>query len=453
MKHKKLFVSLTAVLTVAVFLAIFLMIWFFGDRYKDFDEKFSQEFEIPGLEDGAVPQGMTTYTVATKVTGDDGKEETVQKRYFFVSAYMSDGSPSRIYVIGADKADGKTDDISHNYKTEGYVTLKTADGKDFYGHCGGIAINGSYLWVTGESKVNVAKASKDYSDAKKNVAQEIVEKAKRVKLNDTEGEYDFSVKFTTSFNANCRASFCYYFDDPRYSGLSYDRLYVGEFYRSGNYKTDEKHHVTTPNGYQNKAFMYEYNVSSANDYGLTLISGEGITDDTAVPQIQKIFSLPEQVQGMAWSGRSGYGATGSDEKNPAGTMVLSQSYGLANSKITCYDGKTLLASANRATYSSIAGESFEYDGVKRVIGGKEQPYTDKTLYVYYVDRNNEEMVLNDYSIPSMSEGLCAVTETTSGNVASKRVYVLFESGSKKYRPFVREKLTHVYSFIPREKQN
>ena len=40
MKHKKLFVSLTAVLTVAVFLAIFLMIWFFGDRYKDFDEKF-----------------------------------------------------------------------------------------------------------------------------------------------------------------------------------------------------------------------------------------------------------------------------------------------------------------------------------------------------------------------------------------------------------------------------
>ena len=84
MKHKKLFVSLTAVLTVAVFLAIFLMIWFFGDRYKDFDEKFTQEFEIPGLEDGAVPQGMTTYTVATKVTGDDGKEETVQKRYFFV---------------------------------------------------------------------------------------------------------------------------------------------------------------------------------------------------------------------------------------------------------------------------------------------------------------------------------------------------------------------------------
>ena len=52
-------------------------------------------------------------------------------------------------------------------------------------------------------------------------------------------------------------------------------------------------------------------------------------------------------------------------------------------------------------------------------------------------------MLNDYSIPSMSEGLC----TLEG-----RVYVLFESGAKKYSPFVRQVLKNVYSFIPRKSE-
>ena len=43
----------------------------------------------------------------------------------------------------------------------------------------------------------------------------------------------------------------------------------------------------------------------------------------------------------------------------------------------------------------------------------------------------------------MSEGLC---------VKNERVYVLFESGAKKYRAFVRQKLENVYSFIPRNKR-
>ena len=42
MKHKKIFISLVAVATVAIFFAVFLMIWFFGDRYEDFADNFRQ---------------------------------------------------------------------------------------------------------------------------------------------------------------------------------------------------------------------------------------------------------------------------------------------------------------------------------------------------------------------------------------------------------------------------
>ena len=44
----------------------------------------------------------------------------------------------------------------------------------------------------------------------------------------------------------------------------------------------------------------------------------------------------------------------------------------------------------------------------------------------------------------MSEGLCVLKD---GN-GEQRVYVLFESGAKKYRTFVRQILTNVYSFVP-----
>lgn len=46
MKHKKLLISLTAVGSAILMLAIFLMVWFYGDRYKDFDANFSKEFSI-----------------------------------------------------------------------------------------------------------------------------------------------------------------------------------------------------------------------------------------------------------------------------------------------------------------------------------------------------------------------------------------------------------------------
>ena len=418
MKHKKLITTIVAITTFLIVLGIFLIAWFFGDKYKDFEDNFRKEFSIPGLSNGAVPQGIGTCEASYSVI-EDGKEVTKTQQYFFTSNYMADGSPSRIYVTGSTTG------------YVGYVTLKNIDGSNFYGHCGGLATNGTCLWVTGEDTVYVAKASSTYNTARKNIAQEIVEKAARIPLENTADgeEYDYSIKFTASFKANCNASFCYYFDDPRYSSVSYDRFYVGEFYRKGNYETASDHRMTTPTGYKNTAVMYEYYVSSASEFGLTTLTDDGLDYKNKVPEIKKIYSIPEKIQGIAFSGRQNNGTS-------TGTLMLSESYGLANSHILCFDWRS--ANLNYKSYSSLHGSNFVYDGVYKTVGGSQIPYT-ASLNVYYIDKNDPQIFVKDYSIPSMSEGMCSV-----GN----RVYILFESAGKKYKTFVRERLSNVYSIIP-----
>ncbi|MDE7264736.1 MAG: hypothetical protein K2N52_00475, partial [Clostridia bacterium] len=215
MKHKKLLISLTVVISFFVALFIFLGVWFFADKYEDFEKNFSKEFAIPGLGNGAVPQGMGNCEIAYDLKDDEGVIISKKQQYFFISAYMVDGSPSRIYVTGGDTG------------YIGYVTMKNVDGTDYKGHCGGIAANnnGSVVWVTGENTVFVAKSSLYEGNDYTNTATEIIEKALG-KVADENGNVDRAINFTATFDANCSASFCYYYDDPNYSSLSYDKLYV-----------------------------------------------------------------------------------------------------------------------------------------------------------------------------------------------------------------------------------
>ncbi len=429
MKHKKLFISLIAVGSFILALLVFLMIWFWYDRYVDFDG-FTQSIEIPGIDDGACPQGITNYyggKYSVTQTNESGKETTVEKSqtYFFISAYIKN-SPSRVYVVGKDTG------------YVGYVTVKNIaeTGKEstyYTGHCGGIATSGEFLWIASGSTVYCAKASKSYLDANKNVAQEVIDKAAE------NGE----ISFTDKFNANCNASFLYYYDsNVNTTSLYGDKLYVGEFYRGGNYETSEKHYITTPDGNQNKAFAYEYSVNQAsaksetNNTGLTCVSNSNLAEEfqDRVPQVQKIYSIPDEVQGFAVTGD--------------GHLVLSQSYGLKNSTISVYDKSEVEATTNRATYYSLKKtEYFHYDGVKTKSGADA---TEKNLglsnaYVYYVYQptNGHTALRSSYSIPCMSEGMCVVREQNAN-----RVYVLFESAAKKYRSYVREVLENVYYFVP-----
>ncbi|MDE7440407.1 MAG: hypothetical protein K2N23_07870 [Clostridia bacterium] len=434
MKHKKLFISLTAILAVFVFFGIFLLMWFVGDTYPDF-KRFRKEFEIEGLDDGAVPQGIAEYYSQYEILDENGNSTKKYQHYFLTSAYMKDGSPSRIYVTGSESG------------YIGSVTMLNEDGTPHVGHVGGIATNSTRLWVTYGDSILVAQASEEYKND--NILKEIIAKATK-NSNLEDGEEEQSIQFTASFKANCNAAYLYYYHDPRYTTTSYDRLYVGEFYRKGNYETDKSHRLETPNGYKNTSFMYEYktNTSTSNKYGLDLIDSSSTPDKTLsdnVPKIQKIYSLPEKIQGIAFSGRTGYGTT-------TGLLILSQSYGLANSHLLCFDWSKVNAKSTKYTDLSENGHSFEYDGVYRTVSSdKKSPYSDKDLLVYYVDEADGEMFVNDYSVPSMSEGMCTVTLQGSSTATQERVYVLFESGCKKYNLFTRESIKNIYSFIPKTK--
>ncbi len=319
-KRSKLVTAVAVVVSIVVALCAFLMVWYLGDDYPDF-KRFRQSFAIPGLEEGLIPQGVANYNDT-----------------FYVSGYMNDGSPARIYVIEDGVATG-------------YVTVKLSDGRDYTGHASGIATNGSKFWMVSDSTVYVLSRT-DIMSAAKNGG---------------------SVKVNSSWNANCSASFCYYTNNS---------LYVGEFYRSGKYETDETHHFTTPAGDENKALILRYSATSSNPYPT------------------RAYSIPGNIQGMAFNSDSS-------------KLILSQSYALPNSKILVYDED----SAKSKT------------GILKV--------GEYNVTVYYIDSSILEQT---YSIPCMSEGLCS-----DGN----RVYVLFESASAKYKPFVREQLKNTYYFTVR----
>ncbi len=322
-KFRGLIIAAASICCVALILGVFLLVWFNADSYKDF-EGFSQQFEIPGLDDGVVPQGLGNY-----------------ENKFFISNYMVDGSASRVYVVdGSDQ--------------EKYVTFEY-DGKTYTGHCGGVAANGKYLWICSGNYIYTA----DYSD-----------------VISTASEQGGVVTLNTRTNVEVNAAFLFYTNG---------KLFVGEFYREQNYQTDESHHLTTPCGDKNNALALMYLIDSSED---------GFEDAPLFA-----VSITDRIQGFAVVD---------------GKICLSQSYGLSNSHILVYDYVYNITNERKDSIT-IAGE-------------------DVTLY--YLD---SECLINDYEIPSMSEGLC---------VYDGEVYVLFESAGKKYRRYVRERIYNVFSFTP-----
>lgn len=97
-------------------------------KFAVYSEYYSIKSNIcknPGLSDGFVCQGIA-------ISEDDGK--------IFVSGYMKDGSPSRIYVTDLD---------SSSY----YVSLLNENGENFKGHAGGIAVTGNTVYIANGGKI------------------------------------------------------------------------------------------------------------------------------------------------------------------------------------------------------------------------------------------------------------------------------------------------------------
>lgn len=379
MRRKGLIAALISVLSVILFFSVFAFVWYVCDVYPDFG-KFTKQFEIPGLKDGAIPQGLCNYK-----SGND--------TYFFTSAYMADGSPSRVYV-------------NKNDEYVGYFTMKySADdkenaGNDYSGHCCGVATNGRFFWVVSENNTYCLRLS-DVNSDKSNNFEKLIDVASS----------NGCVTFTSYFDTHNGADFCYF--QPSSEGSSYGSFYVGEFYRAKSHEQSvyKSHKQVTPAGDENKAVIFRYSVNTSSDTANK--TGISLTNDKIIPN--RAYSTTDRLQGMAVTYH-----TDAEGGRKYDGFVVSQSYGLANSHLYYYDYET-------ACGSSAKHERVKYEGISNEID------------TFYLDSAS---LINDYEIPSMSEGLCNDANT---------VYVLNESAGKKYRLFTRQRVKNVYSFVPKHK--
>ena len=148
-----------------------------------------------------------------------------------------------------------------------------------------------------------------------------------------------------------------------------DKMYVGEFYRAGNYEIeDTTHHYTTPEGEEHRAIVSCYTIH----------------DDGTLESIPEYWiSVPGLVQGFAVYN---------------GVIAISRSWGLNSSSIEFYRGM-------EATDKVSARED----------------YSSKVVPVYYIGEKNH---IKTVAAPAFSEDL---------TVKDGRLIVSFESACNKYK--------------------
>lgn len=207
-----------------------VLVYYFGAFYPKFNKlDKKKEFLIPGLEENFVPQGM---------------DYVENKGVILVSGYMSDGKPSRVYVI--KKA---TNEV------EKFVTFKNLDGTDYVGHAGGVASDGDSIWVVGDKKL----FSANYSDLESGINESVVSfKAETITGNGCD--------FVDVYN---------------------NKLVVGEFYRKEKYETPIEHYVEVSANETNHALAFVYELNNARESGIS-------------ENIEFAISLPDQAQGIAF---------------------------------------------------------------------------------------------------------------------------------------------------------
>lgn len=299
--------------------------------YRDYYSKAEKEFEIAGLGDGVVPQGFAY-----------AEDEEV----YLQTGYMADGtSASRIYII---ENDGSTR----------YIELFTADGSPYLGHTGGIAVGEELVWLAndGDEEQNDNCVWVLNSD---------------LLLDEATTE----ITLTEYFLPESNSAYCTVYD-----GM----LWVGEFYKDGEYSTKESHHLTTSTGEENSSLICGYIIDESKPNGLA--------DETP----DKILSVCEQIQGVAFNGN--------------GEIALSSSYGFSSSHLYLH----------RNVLGDEADTAFTVD--------------DTSVPVWFLDSDS---LTEDLKTPPMSEELIA---------KDGKLYIMYESASNKYifGNFIRGR--YVYSY-------
>lgn len=228
------------IIVVLIFIMIILLLGirlYFRIPVQNYYKTSKKAFEIPGLSDGMVPQGL---------------DFVESENLYLVGGYQNNGSPSRIYFV--DSLSGKE---------KGYVILADENGNGISPHAGGLAVKDEYLFVTGdEDPFMYVFSMQDVLSAKS---------GDKIK---TLGKFD-----TVFGNEEIRADFIC---------VAEDKLIVGEFYRTPNYLTPNSHVSNNPTGDESHAIALCFRLSDGEDTAFGLEK-----------QPFEAYALPELTQGIA----------------------------------------------------------------------------------------------------------------------------------------------------------
>lgn len=220
-------ITIIVVSSILVLIFGFISVYYLWPWNKNFFDVSTKEFVIPGLDTHFVPQGFSRI--------DDSED-------YIISGYMSNGDPSRLYIVDKDG----------NVKK--FITLMYA-GADYTGHAGGVASRGSSVWVVGDSMCH------------------------RIMLADiNNAENSAKIKVFDSFHADNIASYVF---------IHNNILWIGEFFTEKDYETDVSHRMTTRSGEQNQSLIFGYSIDESRDYGLY----------SSTPS--KAISSGREIQGIA----------------------------------------------------------------------------------------------------------------------------------------------------------
>ena len=217
-KKKSLWKILLAIILILVVLGCLLLCGvraYFRLSVREYYKNSEKTFEIPGLSEGLIPQGLCY---------DENTKE------FLVTGYRSDNQPSQISVVGKESGE----EVKR-------VGLLDRDGKEYCGHVGGISLKGNYLYVAGSEGLLVYS----YKDLKAAASGETIQ---ALGIFSTATEDDkLGVAFT-----HVEGSY----------------IYVGEFYRESNYPTPDSHKYTTAAGDGNTALILAYRLDENEEFGI-----------------------------------------------------------------------------------------------------------------------------------------------------------------------------------------
>ncbi len=301
---------------VGLFLLLYLVLALIGaGSYGEARGVREYACDIAGISEGIAPQGLAY---------------SKEKDLYIQTGYGSD-NVTLLYIVENGNARR--------------VKLADENGETLKGHAGGVTCTKDCVYIANGAQLQLFSLAEL-----------------------TAADADTAVKVKRSYPVDNNAAYCHSNDTE---------LFVGEFYRAGNYETEQSHYYTTPEGEDNKAIVSCYKLDAQ---GL-------LVEENGQPYPEYCISVTGLVQGFVLEN---------------GTAILSRSYGLVNSSLEFHSlpkdgGATISVKFRRNTQA-----------------------VEKTVPLYYL---GEATMVKTLTLPAFSEDL---------TVVNGRVAVTNEASANKY---------------------